>query len=224
MREADALIKAKALIPLSVEQQKALESSGKLVILPAKGVFTVKPPDEEVLLDSAGRELPPGSSEFYKRKARLVICGNFQVKQAKEDSYAGGCQTDSLRIMLVHCAAMGWLIASTDIRNAFILAPIKDEDDDEEEVYALYPPKVFQLAKVQYPLRLWRVDRALYGFRRSPRLWGRFRDKRLKGRHLFRLVLGDCIFVSTELTRMCGRSSRPNRTPPRSLWAMSMFM
>ena len=28
--------------------------------------------------------------------------------------------------------------------------------------------------------QLWRVDRALYGFRRSPRLWSRFRDKRLR--------------------------------------------
>ena len=67
----------------------------------------------------------------------------------------------------MHCAAKGWLIASTDIRNAFILAPIKDEEDDEDEVYALYAPKVFQLARVQYALRLWRVDRALKGFRRQ---------------------------------------------------------
>ena len=84
--------------------------------------------------------------------------------------------------MLVRCAAEGWHIASTDIRNVFILAPIQEEDDMEDVVYALYPPKVFQLAKVSNVLQLWRVDRALYGFRRSPRLWGRFRDKRLRGR------------------------------------------
>ena len=28
--------------------------------------------------------------------------------------------------------------------------------------------------------QLWRVDRALYGFRRSPRLWSKFRDRRLR--------------------------------------------
>ena len=78
--------------------------------------------------------------------------------------------------MLVRCAAEGWHIASTDIRNVFILAPIPEED----VVYALDPPKAFQLAKVSNVLQLWRVDRALYGFRRSPRLWGRFRDKRLR--------------------------------------------
>ncbi|CAE7442809.1 GIP, partial [Symbiodinium necroappetens] len=179
-KEADALIKAKALIPLTIEEQRELEASGRLVILPAKGVFTVKPPDQENFKDENGQDLPPGSPEFFKRKARLVICGNFQGKQAKEDSYAGGCQTDALRIMLVHTAAFGWLVASTDIRNAFILAPIKEEEEDDDTTYALYPPKVFQLARVEYALRLWRVDRALYGFRRSPRLWGRFRDRRLR--------------------------------------------
>ncbi|CAE7357932.1 GIP, partial [Symbiodinium sp. KB8] len=187
-READALIKAGALVPLSRDEQRSLEASGKLVILPAKGVFTVKPPDQEVLVDEKGVALPRGSPDFYKRKARLVICGNFQGKQAKEDSYAGGCQTDSLRAMLVHCAALKWSLASTDIRNAFILAPIMEEDDEDDTVYGLYPPKVLQLAKVQYALQLWRVDRALYGFRRSPRLWGRFRDKRLRGA---RIPFGD---------------------------------
>ena len=187
-KEADALIKASALVPLSREEQRLLEASGKLVILPAKGVFTVKPPDQEMLVDENGAALPRGSPEFYKRKARLVICGNFQGKQAKEDSYAGGCQTDSLRAMLVHCAALKWSLASTDIRNAFILAPISEEDDEDDTVYGLYPPKVLQLAKVQYSLQLWRVDRALYGFRRSPRLWGRFRDKRLRSA---RIPFGD---------------------------------
>ena len=151
-KEADALIKAAALVPLTPQQQKDLERSGKLVVLPAKGVFTIKPPDVEITVDEKGQPLHPGHPSFFKRKARLVTCGNFQRKQAKEDSYAGGCQTDTLRAMLAHCAAMGWCLASTDIRNAFILAPIQEEDEPEEEIYALYPPKVFQLAKVQYAL------------------------------------------------------------------------
>ena len=89
-----------------------------------------------MLTDEDGRVLSPGDPSFYKRKARLVICGNFQGKQSQEESYAGGCQTDSLRVMLVRCAALGWHLASTDIRNAFILAPIQEENDDEEAVYA----------------------------------------------------------------------------------------
>ena len=47
VKEADALIKAKALAPLTPEEQRALERTGKLVIFPAKGVFTITPPDQE---------------------------------------------------------------------------------------------------------------------------------------------------------------------------------
>ena len=181
-KEVKALLDAGALVPLSPDEQARLEASGKLVVLPAKGVFTAKPPDLERLEDELGNPLPQGSPLFVKRKARLVICGNFQGRQAKEDSYAGGCQIDSLRAMLVLAAHRGWKLASTDIRNAFILAPIKEEDEEDDgTVYALFPPKVFQLVVVPYCYQLWRVDRALYGFRRSPRLWSRFRDKRLLG-------------------------------------------
>ena len=180
-KEVKALLDAGALVPLTVEEQMKLEASGKLVVLPAKGVFTVKPPEVERLEDEHGTPLPRGSIHFYKRKARLVICGNFQGRQAREDSYAGGCQIDSLRSMLVLAALRKWALASTDIRNAFILAPIKDEEEDDDvTVYGLFPPKVFQMVSVPSCHQLWRVDRALYGFRRSPRLWSKFRDRRLR--------------------------------------------
>ena len=70
----------------------------------------------------------------------------------KQDSYAGGCHTEALRATLAHGAAKGWPFASTDIRNAVILAPIKDEEEPDEEdvVRGLFPPKVFRLADVQY--------------------------------------------------------------------------
>ncbi|CAE7278448.1 GIP, partial [Symbiodinium microadriaticum] len=193
-KEAKALLDAGALVPLTAEEQADLERSGRLVVLPAKGVFTVKPPELERLVDEDGRPFPKGSPRFVKRKARLVICGNFQGRQAKEDSYAGGCQIDSLRTMLVLAASKGWQVASTDIRNAFILAPIKDDgDDDDDTVYGLFPPRVFQLVCVPCCYQLWRVDRALYGFRRSPRLWSKFRDKRLRAA---RIPHGDgCIML-----------------------------
>ena len=63
----------------------------------------------------------------------------------------------------------------TDIRNAFLLAPMATD-----AVYGLRFPKVFLLALGADWDKLYRVDRALYGFRRSPRLWGLFRDARLR--------------------------------------------
>ena len=49
-----------------------------------------------------------------------------------------------------------------------------------DAVYALRAPKVFMMAEVPNSKQLWRVDRALYSFRRSPRLWSTFRDARLR--------------------------------------------
>ena len=168
-KEAKALLDAGALVPLTPEEQSKLEKSGKLVVLPAKGVFTSSRRRWRDWLMRKDSLAPQGSPRFVKRKARLVICGNFQGRQAKEDSYAGGCQIDSLRTMLVLAAAKGWYIASTDIRNAFILAPIKeDEEEDDGIVYGLFPPRVFQLVVVPYCYQLWRVDRALYGFPEEP--------------------------------------------------------
>ena len=95
---------------------KPLES---LWCSPQREYFTVKPPDLEHTQDELGNPLPQGSPLFVKRKARLVISGNFQGRQAREDSYAGGRQTESLRAMLVLAARRGWRLASTDIRNAF---------------------------------------------------------------------------------------------------------
>ena len=54
-KEAKALLDAGALVPLTAAEQRQLVESGKLIILPAKGVFTVKPPDDAVYVDGEGR-------------------------------------------------------------------------------------------------------------------------------------------------------------------------
>ena len=107
--------------------------------------------------------------ELFKRKAWLVICRNFEGK-VQEEVYASGCQGETSRAILAHaCPQQSWTATSTDIRNAFVLAPMPTD-----AVYALRAPKVF----VPNSKQLWRVDPALYGFRRSPRLWSTFRDAR----------------------------------------------
>ena len=112
---------------------------------------------------------------WFKRKARLVICGNYE-KHIAEDLYAGGCQTESLRVMVSHASGIPrWDAAVTDIRNAFCWRQWQQ---------MLSTGCVFQRCSywrwAPSGIALYRVDRALYGFRRSPRLWGLFRDARLR--------------------------------------------
>ncbi|CAE7253869.1 unnamed protein product, partial [Symbiodinium pilosum] len=173
LKEFQALWDAHALTPLSEAERQALEGSGTLFVLPAKGVFTIKPPDEVAL--PAPESVAAHADSLFKRKARLLICGNFEGKQG-EDSYAGGCQMDLLRTMLARAVHCEWHGAITDIRNAFLLAPL----DTGSVTYALFMPKVFRMAEVPCADQLFRVDRALCGFRRSPRLWGLYRDGRLR--------------------------------------------
>ncbi|CAE7691977.1 unnamed protein product [Symbiodinium sp. CCMP2592] len=140
LKEVQALINCGALVKLDAAEEDRLQREGKLVILPAKGVFTVKPPDLQAAAEAIQSkpqdqlefpdgvqskpqdqlEFPDGVQskpqdqlEFpdgvqsaksshvsgsipvdalYKRKARLVICGNFE-KNISEELYAGGCQT-----------------------------------------------------------------------------------------------------------------------------------
>ena len=243
-KEVDALISCGALVRMEPAEEDRLRRENRLVVLPSKGVFTVKPPDvlvntdggqaresanqakvsvkfadhaestegvhiksadhaestegvhiksadqaestEGVHIKSADQaESTEGNKElqtqsfptvgWFKRKARLVICGNYE-KHVSEDLYAGGCQTESLRVMVSHAAGRPiWDAAVTDIRNAFLLAPMATD-----AVYGLRFPKVFLNALGPEWDGLYRVDRALYGFRRSPRLWGLFRDARLR--------------------------------------------
>ena len=243
MKEVQALISCGALTRLSPEEEDHLNRTGALVVLPAKGVFTVKPPDQAITEQTKSSDQPgsyngvqtkssdqpgsysgvqtkssdqpgsysgvqtkssdqPGSYKgvqttpsdqeasrgspeekkgymvvelLYKRKARLVICGNFE-KHISEELYAGGCQTETVRIMISHVASKPtWDAAITDVRNAFLLAPMSTD-----AVYGLRFPKAFLLALGLEWDALYRVDKALYGFRRSPRLWGTFRDNRLR--------------------------------------------
>ena len=60
--------------------------------------------------------------------------------------YASGTSADTLRIALALAVKMGWRIASTDVANAFTLAPMP-----QELMYALTPPTIVSLAGVAEP-------------------------------------------------------------------------
>eukprot|EP00439_Symbiodinium_sp_Y106_P072982 s3287_g13.t1 len=63
LKEVQALINCGALVRLNADEEDRLQREGKLVILPAKGVFTVKPPD----LQAAKNQL---ESQMVSRPAK----------------------------------------------------------------------------------------------------------------------------------------------------------
>ena len=139
-------------IPLQVVKRL---HDGSVEIVPAKAVCTVK----------------PGSP--YKRKMRVVSCGNYATGTDEASLYAGGAGAESLRALLVHGGRRGRRCFGTDIKTAFLLAPIPAHVSRR---YAVRPPRVLVELNICEHSEMWLIQKALYGFRESPKWWATHRD------------------------------------------------
>lgn len=106
-------------------------------------------------------------------KARIVAIGFLQyVKPDEGTTYAPTLMADSFRAAVAICAKMGYDLEGADVSTAFLLADIPEGEanyvcspkgwiprnkDDEEKMRGVY---------------VWRLIRALYGLRKSPKHWG----------------------------------------------------
>ena len=144
------------------EVRRRVEAEGRsLEILPSKVVFTVKP-----------------GVNGGKKKVRWVVCGNYEMKKEQEDTYSGGADATAFRVMLVAAAREGWDGASIDVKTAFLNAEMSFQEGEAELL--VRPPAV--MVEKGYLLKdvLYQPLKAVYGFRRSPRLWSLCRDEKLQ--------------------------------------------
>ena len=156
-----------ALRPVKKEElenimRKARETNRKVELIPSKLVFTKKP-------------APPPKG--HKNKVRWVVCGNFESKREDEENYSGGADAAAFRIMVHQASKYQWHGASVDVRTAFLNAEMHQGQDDDlvliKPPYHLVERGVLDKDTVYEPLK------AVYGFRRSPKLWGLCRDDTL---------------------------------------------
>ncbi|OLQ06917.1 Copia protein [Symbiodinium microadriaticum] len=160
-------------IPLS--EAKKREASGELTILPSKLVFTIKPPSQSTTTSSTSKD---EKRERWRRKCRLVLCGNFAARPEGQDQselYASGATSESLRVALVLASCCSWVGAGSDITTAFLLAPWPRH----LRRYSIVPAKTLVLAGLASGEEAWEVQRALYGLRESPAVWSEYRRQRL---------------------------------------------
>ncbi|CAE7392349.1 RE1 [Symbiodinium natans] len=163
-----------ALERITMEEAKQMEREGRLRLIPGKMVFTVKPVGE------ANSGSISSTSPKWKRKARMVICGNrvdFDDDHTKALLYASGASAESLRIALCIAVAGGWLAAVTDITGAFLLS----EWPEGKPRYGVLPPRILQQGGFLGSTDVLLVKRPLYGLRESPALWASYRTRVLKG-------------------------------------------
>ncbi|CAE7618847.1 GIP, partial [Symbiodinium sp. CCMP2456] len=153
--EVQSLETMGAIRRLRGQEARGVLRSGDVEIIPAKAVCTVK----------------PGSP--FKRKVRVVSCGNFASTTEETLLYAGGAGAETLRALLVHNGRRGRRCHSLDVKSAFLLAPIPAY---VKKRYAVRPPKLLTELGICAADEIWMIERALYGFRESPRWWSVHRD------------------------------------------------
>ena len=110
------------LTPSDPKQAEYLKNP-RLQVAPSKFVFTVKPPELGAAVVGEVAAAAPQKEGLYRRKARIVACGN-AAPNTGLDVYAGGAQAKSLRTAIALASFFGRLLGCLDITSAFWKTPI----------------------------------------------------------------------------------------------------
>ncbi|GJT95626.1 putative ribonuclease H-like domain-containing protein [Tanacetum coccineum] len=98
-----------------------------------------------------------------RNKARLVAQGYTQEEGIDYDEvFAPVARIEAIRLFLAYASFMGFIVYQMDVKSAFLYGKI------EEEVYVCQPPG---FEDPQFPDKVYKVEKALYGLHQAPRAW-----------------------------------------------------
>ncbi|GJX66507.1 putative ribonuclease H-like domain-containing protein [Tanacetum coccineum] len=98
-----------------------------------------------------------------RNKARLVAQGYTQEEGIDYDEvFAPVARIEAIRLFLAYASFMGFIVYQIDVKSAFLYGTI------EEEVYVCQPPS---FEDPQFPNKVYKVEKALYGLHQAPRAW-----------------------------------------------------
>ncbi|GJT60148.1 putative ribonuclease H-like domain-containing protein [Tanacetum coccineum] len=98
-----------------------------------------------------------------KNKARLVAQGYTQEEGIDYDEvFAPVARIKAIRLFLAYASFKDFVVYQMDVKSAFIYGKI------EEEVYVCQPPG---FEDPDFPDRVYKVEKALYGLHQAPRAW-----------------------------------------------------
>ncbi|GKB76713.1 retrovirus-related pol polyprotein from transposon TNT 1-94 [Tanacetum coccineum] len=100
---------------------------------------------------------------MIRNKARLVAQGYTQEEEIDYDKvFAPVARIEVIRLFLAYASFKDFVVYQMDEKSAFLYGKI------EEEVYLCQPPGFEDL---EFPDRLYKVKKALYGLHQAPRAW-----------------------------------------------------
>ena len=154
-----------------------------------------------------------GSTKTWKAKSRMVICGNFSDQELLCDTSTQNVDIGLLRMMLSITNGKVETLTTTDIANAFLNAPI-----DESRTILVAVPGILVKLGIVKPGTVWKIRRAVYGLKESPRLWQEERDKVMKNlswysehwkswMHLVQSVMHPSMWLMTKVEEQMWRKS-----------------
>nr|GEW48252.1 hypothetical protein [Tanacetum cinerariifolium] len=103
------------------------------------------------------------NSRCKRNKARLVAQGHTQEKGIDyKEVFAPVTRIEAIRFFLAYASFMGFMVYQMDVKSAFFYETI------EEEVYVCQP---LGFKDPDYPDKVYKVVKALYGLHQAPRAW-----------------------------------------------------
>nr|GEZ78958.1 hypothetical protein [Tanacetum cinerariifolium] len=98
-----------------------------------------------------------------RNKARLVAQGHTQEEGIDYDEvFAPVARIEAIRLFLAYASFMGFTVYQMDVKSAFLY------DTIDEEVYVMQPPRFQDLV---FLLKVYKVEKAMYGLHQAPRAW-----------------------------------------------------
>nr|GEU66505.1 putative reverse transcriptase, RNA-dependent DNA polymerase [Tanacetum cinerariifolium] len=98
-----------------------------------------------------------------RNKARLVAQGHTQEEGIDYDEvFAPVVRIEAIRLFLAYASFKDFVVYQMDVKSAFLYGKIK------EEVYVCQPPGFEDL---DFPNKVYKLEKALYGFYQAPRAW-----------------------------------------------------
>ena len=151
-----------------------LDSFDRLDVMDSVPLNSLDTTSVEILPCKVVMVKKPQGDGTHKKKGRVVVCGNFQKVQPGEETCANTPSFPMLRTLISMAALYGWAVESWDVSTAFLYAPLIEKRD----VYCKPPQVLVKLGLIQ-SRTVWKVKKALYGLRTSPRAWEEERDRKL---------------------------------------------
>ena len=144
------------------------------------GAYHESTPEE---LNLHGRPLPMlcvWSLEGELHKCRACVCGNFASVDPTQQSWTAQAEPSSMLAALKLGCSREWMTSKHDVKGAFLHARIP-----EGKIVIVAPPEQWVRWGLVKPGTFWTLEKAVYGLRESPYLWGEERDKQLSALRWF---------------------------------------